>query len=42
LKQKSATVVEIAYSVGFTNPSYFAECFREQFGKLPSEFSKDG
>jgi YesN/AraC family two-component response regulator len=42
LQQKSATIIEIAYEVGFNNPSYFAECFRKQFGKSPSEFVKDG
>jgi len=39
LGKKSATIVEIAYEVGFNNPSYFAECFRQQFGKSPSEFA---
>lgn len=38
LEKRSATIVEIAYEVGFNNPSYFAECFRDQFGKLPSEY----
>ncbi|MCL4704711.1 response regulator [bacterium] len=39
LEKKSATIVEIAYEVGFNNPSYFAECFRQQFGKPPSEYT---
>lgn len=39
LEKKSATIVEIAYEVGFNNPSYFAECFRQQFGKAPSEYA---
>jgi YesN/AraC family two-component response regulator len=39
IKKKSATVAEIAYDVGFNSPSYFTECFREYFGKLPSEFN---
>jgi signal transduction histidine kinase/DNA-binding response OmpR family regulator len=39
LQKKSATVVEIAYEVGFNNPSYFAECFRTQFGTSPSEYA---
>ncbi len=38
LASKSANVSEIAYDVGFSNPSYFTECFRKQFGKLPSEY----
>ncbi|MCD4729898.1 MAG: response regulator, partial [Bacteroidales bacterium] len=39
LKEKSGNIAEIAYGVGFSNPSYFSECFRKQFGKLPSEYS---
>ena len=38
LKEKSGNIAEIAYGVGFSNPSYFSECFRKQFGKLPSEY----
>ncbi len=36
LQQQSGTVAEIAYSVGFQNPSYFSRCFQDQFGTLPS------
>jgi len=39
LKKHTATIAEIAYDVGFNSPSYFAECFRKQFGKSPSEFN---
>ena len=38
LKKVDLRVSDIAYDVGFNNPSYFAECFRKQYGKLPSEF----
>ncbi len=38
IKKKSATVAEIAYDVGFSSPSYFSECFKLHFGKLPSDY----
>ena len=35
------TVSEIAYKVGFENVGYFSKCFREAFGKTPSQYSQD-
>ncbi len=37
LSTTTKTVAEIAYEVGFGNPSYFATCFKKQFGRLPNE-----
>jgi AraC-like DNA-binding protein len=37
LTSNSGTVSEIAYSVGFGDPSYFSRAFHMQFGVSPSE-----
>jgi AraC-like DNA-binding protein len=39
LKEKAGNIAEVAYDVGFTNPSYFSECFKKLYGKLPSEYA---
>ncbi|MBQ2210035.1 MAG: substrate-binding domain-containing protein [Prevotella sp.] len=31
------SVSEVAYLVGFTAPSYFTKCFKEEYGKLPGD-----
>ncbi|SFF20841.1 two-component regulator propeller domain-containing protein [Sunxiuqinia elliptica] len=40
LKSTDYTISEILYGVGFTNPSYFAKCFKQQFGISASEYQK--
>jgi len=39
LIQAAGSVTEIAYAVGFTNPSHFSKIFREHFGQTPSQFA---
>lgn len=34
-------ITEICYSVGFSNLSYFAKCFKEKYGKTPTEIVRD-
>ena len=31
------TISEVAYAVGFTAPSYFTKCFKDEFGKSPTD-----
>ena len=31
------SISEVAYQVGFTAPSYFTKCFKEEFGMLPGD-----
>lgn len=40
LSKNTASVSEIAYQTGFGNLSYFTKCFKEQFGKNPSEYAR--
>lgn len=40
LKQKTGNISEIAYDVGFNNPSYFTSNFTKHYGLSPSEYLK--
>ena len=37
-EKESATVAEIAYSVGYSNVSYFNKLFKEEYGSTPKAF----
>ena len=37
LKYQAGGVAEIAYLTGFSSPTYFSRCFKEQFGVTPGE-----
>ena len=34
------SVSEISYMVGFSTPTYFRQCFKEEFGQSPTEYLK--
>ena len=41
LQTTDLSVSEIAYQVGFTAPSYFTKCFKDEFGILPGDIKKN-
>ena len=38
LTEGSLRINEVCYKVGFETPSYFIKCFKNYFGKLPTEY----
>jgi len=40
IDKEFGNMAQMAYECGFNNPSYFAECFRKQFGVNPKEYAK--
>ncbi|RMD83788.1 MAG: response regulator, partial [Lentisphaerae bacterium] len=38
LKEGKLNISEVAFTVGFEDPSYFSKCFRQEFGTSPSDF----
>ena len=40
IEKNYGNMSEIALEVGFTNPSYFSECFRKQYGVAPSNYPR--
>lgn len=41
LEQKTGNINEIAYTVGFNDPSYFSRIFKKMYGVNPSEYVRD-
>ena len=39
LQDSGKSISEVAYEVGFTAPSYFTKCFRDEFGISPSDLT---
>lgn len=42
IEHQFGNLSEIALEVGFSNPAYFSECFKKQFGVSPSQYKRDG
>ena len=42
LQTTDMSISEVAYTVGFSAPSYFTKCFKEEYGLLPNEVSSKG
>jgi signal transduction histidine kinase/ligand-binding sensor domain-containing protein/DNA-binding response OmpR family regulator len=42
LESENYNIAEIAYKVGFNDPSYFSRIFKKQYGKVPSEYVEKG
>lgn len=40
LASSDMTIAEVGYEVGFSSPSYFAKCYKEEFGESPTDFLK--
>ncbi|HLZ85977.1 MAG TPA: AraC family transcriptional regulator, partial [Puia sp.] len=41
LEKSQLTIAEIAYTVGFNNPKYFTQYFKEEFGCIPTAWRRD-
>ena len=41
IEKQSGNLSQIALEVGFTNPAYFSEAFKKQFGVAPSQYQRD-
>jgi signal transduction histidine kinase/DNA-binding response OmpR family regulator len=40
IESTELTIAEIAYATGFSDHAYFTKCFKEEFGKTPSDTRK--
>lgn len=40
-RQGQSSVAQVSYDVGFNSVRYFRSCFKNQFGKTPSEYLKE-
>lgn len=38
IAKSNMNISQVAYAVGFTDPKYFAKCFKKETGMTPSEY----
>lgn len=38
LETSHRSISEVAYEAGFSSPSYFAKCFKDEYGRTPGDF----
>lgn len=38
-KEEKLSVTEITYQCGYTDPRYFSRCFKQKYGKTPTEYA---
>ncbi|MBD1393273.1 hybrid sensor histidine kinase/response regulator transcription factor [Mucilaginibacter glaciei] len=41
LEKSQLSIANVAYEVGFNNPTYFSKVFKEEYGLLPSEYIQE-
>ena len=41
IQKKFGNLSEIALEVGFSNPAYFSECFKKQYGVSPQQYQRN-
>ncbi len=40
LQSKDMNISEVAFAVGFSDPKYFAKCFKDEYGITPSQYQQ--
>ena len=38
IREKELSILEIAYEIGYSNPSHFSQAFKERYGELPKAY----
>jgi AraC-like DNA-binding protein len=38
MQKKAGNISEIAFTTGFSSPSYFSKCFKKKFGLIPADY----